>query len=300
MFRLPARAASQRVSVWRKLRKYGALVWKNSAYILPHTPGNMEKFQWLLTEIREYRGDGSVVRAERIEGVSNKEVLASFNKFRAREYERLIRDLRLYLRSAAKRSKAHRRGALARLNRRLAEIAANDVFGCSKRGEAGALIKELEAQALAEEPRGRVRGDTLRGFRRRVWMTRPRPEVDRAASAWLIKNFIDAKARFIFSSDPHAHRGALRFDMFEGEFSHVGDQCTFETLLKRFSLIDKRLLVIAQLVHDADLQDSKFARPEGKAIDLILKGWAQMDWSDEEILRRGFDLFDALYLTLGR
>ncbi len=136
-------------------------------------------------------------------------------------------------------------------------------------------------------------------YRGRIWMTRPRPEVDRVGSAWLIKHFIDPKARFAFSSDPHTYPGAIRFDMFEGEFTHVGDNCTFETLLKRFELRDRRLRLIAQIVHDADLDDDKFGRAGGRAIDLIFKGWARTDWPDEEILKKGFVLFDGLYLSLG-
>ncbi len=119
-------------------------------------------------------------------------------------------------------------------------------------------------------------------------------------SSWLIKHFIDPNARFAFSADPNAHSGAIRFDMFEGEFTHVGDECTFETLLKRFNLRDRRLLQLGELVHDADLGDNKFGRPEGRAVDLILIGWGKMEWRDEKILQKGWELFDALYLTLER
>lgn len=298
MFHLPMQSASQRVSVWRRLQKYGVLAWKNSAYILPHTPSNLEKFQWLATEIRKYRGDASIVQVARIEGASDKGIIALFNSARARDYERLIRDLRLSLRSSVDRGRPRRLDRLARLNRRLAEIAANDQFGCAKRKEAEALIKELEARCHTDSPSGLQGRKKAEEYRRRVWMTRPRPGVDRVSSSWLIKNFIDPKARFTFASDPQARGGVIRFDMFEGEFTHLGDNCTFETLVKRFNLRDRRLRMIAQIVHDADLHDNKFGRAEGKAIDLILSGWGKMDWPDKEILRRGFDLFDALYLTL--
>ena len=299
MFQLPAQRASQRVRVWRKLQRYGSLPWKNSAYILPHSPGNLEKFQWLAAEIRKYRGDASIVRVACIEGASDKEITALFNRARDRDYDRLIRDLRLALRGPAGRSNGRQVGPFARLNRRLSEIASTDVFGCPKRKEAEDLLKELEARVRADPSGVPLNKTKLSPSRGRVWMTRPRPEVDRVGCAWLVKHFIDPKAKFVFSPDPHAHPGALRFDMFEGEFTHVGDDCTFETLLKRFDLRDKRLRLIAQVVHDADLEDNKFGLTEGKALHLVLKGWGKMDWADEEILGRGFDLFDALYLTLG-
>jgi len=160
-------------------------------------------------------------------------------------------------------------------------------------------VKELEARARGNGPYRRGNHQRPGQYRRRVWQTRPRPEVDRVGSAWLIRHFIDAEAKFVFSSDPDAHPGAIRFDMFGGDFTHVGDDCTFETLLKHFNLRDKPLQQIAQIIHDADLEDDKFGRPEGRAIELITKGWGKMDWPDEEILRKGFELFDALYLTVG-
>lgn len=297
MFQLPAAKASQRVSIWRKLQKYGALAWKNSAYVLPHTRGNLEKFHWLAAEIRKNRGDASMVEVVRIEGHKDKDIMAQFNHARARDYEELIRDFRLSFREAAGQSQAQRRGALGRLNRRFTEIAAIDTFGCPKRKEAEDLLNELEAQTAGNEHAG-IGKNSLNRYRERLWMTRPRPGIDRVSSAWLIQHFIDPKARFIFSSDPQAHPGAVRFDMFEGEFTHVGDHCTFETLMKRFKLRDKRVRVIAQIVHDADLNDNKFGRAEGKGLDLIFEGWGRMKLSDHEILRRGFDTLDALYLRL--
>jgi len=298
MFHLSARKASKRVSVWRRLQKYGALNWKNCAYILPLSPSNLERFQWLAAEVQKYQGDASVVEAARIHGCTREQVMTLFNGARAAQYERLVRDTRLALRAAASRSKAQQLLDFSRLNRRLTDANAIDFFGCGKRREAEGLIKELETRA---------RGDLAAGtgtrkkteYRGRVWQTRPRPEVDRVGSAWLIQHFIDARARFVFSPDPEAHPSAVRFDMFGGEFTHLGDDCTFETLMKHFKVRDKCLEQIAQIIHDADLEDSKFGRPEGKAIELITKGWARMDWPDEEILQKGFELFDALYLTVG-
>ncbi len=299
IFKLPALRASQRVRVWRTLRRHGTLPWKKSAHILPYSHGNLEKYQWLAAEIRKYRGEASILKVARIEGTTDKQIISMFNEARSKDYEQLIRDLRLALRTAARQTRPQLRRAFARLNRRMMEVAAIDFFGSHVKKAAESLLKEVEARLNTSE-RGRPRGGrTAHEYRGRVWMTRPRPGVDRVSSAWLICNFIDPKARFVFSANPHAHRGAVRFDMFEGEFTHVGEDCTFETLLKKFKLRDPQLSLIARLVHDADLGDRKFGRPEGKGIDLILTGWGKSDWSDEMILKRGFDLFDALYLTIG-
>lgn len=296
MFQLPARAASQRVSVWRKLKKYGALPWRDSAYILPNTPAHLEKFQWLLAEIRKHRGSGSVLRVADIEGLTHRQVVAMFNDMRRSEYERLIRELRQESRKKRVRDGAGRSGSAQKFRRRFEEISAVDLFECPLRREAQRLLGVLEGRLQDENVRREARN--LQAYRGQTWMTRPRPEVDRVASAWLIWRFIDPGAKFVFSADPPANPGAIRFDMFEGEFTHEGEDCTFETLLRRFNLRDTRLPAIAQIVHDADLEDGKFGRLEGFAIQAILQGWARMGWSDEEVLRRGFDLYDALYQML--
>src|SRR5438132_1164669 len=135
------------------------------------------------------------------------------------------------------------------------------------RKEAEQLMKELEARARGSGAEGTGSHRKTGAYRGRVWQTRPRPEVDRVGSAWLIQHFIDPKARFVFSGEPESSPDAVRFDMFGGEFTHVGDDCTFETLMKRFKLRDKRLKEIAQIIHDGDLDDNKFGRPEGKAIE---------------------------------
>jgi hypothetical protein len=299
MFRLAARRASRRVSVWRKLQKYGTLNWKNCAYILPFNLSNLEKFQWLAAEVQKYQGEASVVDVPRIHGFTNKQVMTMFNSARALQYDGLIRDIRLKLRAAASRSKAEQLLTFSRLNRRLADLNTIDFFGCDRRKQAEELIKELELCARGGGPAGPDKQQKAGRYRGRVWQTRPRPEIDRVGSAWLIRHFIDPKARFVFSSDLEAHAGAVRFDMFGGDFTHVGDDCTFETLVKHFTLRDKPLQQIAQIIHDADLEDNKFGRPEGKGVELITKGWNKMNWSDQEILRRGFQMFDALYLMLG-
>ena len=100
-------------------------------------------------------------------------------------------------------------------------------------------------------------------YKSRVWVTRPRPGIDRSASAWLIRHYIDKKARFSFAGEEHVPPKAVPFDMFQGGFGHRGEDCTFETLRKSFRIRDKRVGVIGQIIHDADLLDEKFGRKEG-------------------------------------
>jgi hypothetical protein len=133
----------------------------------------------------------------------------------------------------------------------------------------------------------------------RLWITRPRPGIDRVSSAWLIRRFIDPKAKFVFGAEPTAHADAIPFDMFCPQgFGHRGEDCTFETLCKEFSIRDARVRRIAEIIHDADLGDEKFARPEGQGLDRVLNGWAKQELPDDELLERGTELIEGLYESL--
>ena len=157
------------------------------------------------------------------------------------------------------------------------------------------LLRKLEGDQRGEVISPKV---NPREYRGRTWLTRPRPEIDRVGSAWLIRKFIDPRAKFIFAKTISAKTRTVSFDMLDADFSHRGDDCTFETLLKSFEIYDKSARQIGEMIHDADLDDQKFERNECIGIDRVLKGWAREGISDQEILRRGFDCFDALYAFL--
>jgi len=137
-------------------------------------------------------------------------------------------------------------------------------------------------------------------WQNRIWLTRPRPGIDRSASAWLIRTYIDSKARFAFANDDSKRPSAVPFDMFGPRgFGHRGDDCTFETLRKEFGITDQRVRVFAEMIHDADLRDEKFGRPEALGIDAVLHGWQATKITDAELLRRGMELIAALYTSIG-
>jgi hypothetical protein len=164
------------------------------------------------------------------------------------------------------------------------------------RERAEAAVEKLGGIHIAPGKKGPLR--TKNEFANRVWQTRPRPGIDRSASAWLIVNLIDAKARFKFAQEPIA--GAVRFDMYQpGGFGHRGDDCTFETLLREFKLQSKPLKVLAEMIHDADLKDEKYGRTEAIAVDKILKGWMSKGMPDDELLTKGMELIDGLYRSIG-
>lgn len=294
IFSLPAKRASERVQVWRKLRRHGALPLRSSGYVLPNNATNQERFEWLAAAIRKYKGEASVVQVHAIDDLPSETLVQRFVEARSRDYQFLIRELQK-IRPTSKGLSAQ----VARLHKQFQEIGAIDFFTSPLRGRVETLLDRLDSVnrlAAKKTLPGRIKREYLD----RTWMTRPRPGIDRVSSAWLIRRFIDIKAAFLFASDPRQHPEAIPFDMFQnaGGFGHCGEDCTFETLRKEFRIRDRRVATIAQIIHDADLADDKFGRVEGLGLDRVLIGWAQQGVSDEELLRRGMELIAGLYDSL--
>ncbi|HXU21486.1 MAG TPA: chromate resistance protein ChrB domain-containing protein [Verrucomicrobiae bacterium] len=291
-FTLPMKSASQRVQVWRKLQRYGAIPLGNSGYLLPNNPAAQERFEWLATAIRKYAGDASVVKVQSIDNLSTPQLVGRFAEARGRDYQELIRELRKILSGRERKSTP---GRLSRLRARFLEIAQVDFFNSPLQKRVEELLARADASPAPTEET--VKADP-REYVGRAWITRPRPGIDRSASAWLIQRFIDKKARFIFGPEDRVPREAVPYDMFHGGFGHRGEDCTFETLQKQFRIHDRKVRVIGEMIHDADLFDEKFGRREGFGIDEVLNGWAKQGIPDGELLKRGMQLIEALYHSL--
>jgi hypothetical protein len=295
LVRLPATHSAERVAIWRKLKKSGAIQIQTSTYVLPDDPPRYETFQWLTQHIRDAGGDTTLVRVREIEGWSNERLIDLFNAARAKEYASLREMLGPLIASAGRTSKLG--GKLERIRKQFREIREADFFDSPKGRDLEMVLRKLEGPQPTSKTQPKLEP---RDFRGRIWLTRPRPEIDRVGSAWLIRKFIDPKAKFVFESKRPPSQHVLTFDMLHGDFSHDGDDCTFEALIRRFGIQDQAARKIAEMIHDADLDDEKFQRNECIGIDRILKGWAKQGLPDKEILRRGFECFDALYAFLRR
>ena len=296
LYGLPTKKGAARVNLWRQLKKCGALPLKTSAYLLPDKPEHPSGCNGWPNKCATAPVRPPSSHVTEIEGLGGKEIVRLFNEARAIDYIALLASLNELIAQNKKRLAESFPDALEKLRRQFEEIRKIDFFECPRAQDAQMLLKR--AANLRTGRQKKPPSLAAKKFFGKTWLTRPRPEIDRVGSAWLIRKFIDPKARFIFSADPAKHPDAIPYDMFDVEFSHHGDDCTFETLVKRFGITDRAALKIAEMVTDADLEDGKFQTSECVGLDRILKGWGKGGLSDEELLQRGGDCFDALYQQL--
>jgi len=298
---LPAKPAYLRVKIWRRLQALGAVALKGSVYALPHNDETQEDLQWLLKEIAEGGGEGFVCEARMSGGLSDENVQSLFSTARESDYETLISDACALSESLGEDpgDLSAAQTQLGRLKKRLAQVVAIDFFQAEGRAAAERVLHDLDellnaAPAWAAPDPGSA---SLSDLKARTWVTRRGVHVDRIACAWLIRRFIDPEAtfKFVAAKDYRPNPGELRFDMFEAEFTHEGDRCSFEVFLQRFEIEDTALRAIAEVIHDLDIKDGKFGRPEtfgiGRMLDAVAAGHA----TDEDRIARGSAMFDDLY-----
>jgi hypothetical protein len=294
---LPAHPTSLRVRTWRRLHQIGALAVKHAVHALPDSDDAREDFEWLKTEIVAGGGFATVFVAEAIDSWSHDALVEEFRRSREEAYTALARQAEaLVRRMSGRRQPAPR--SVAQLRQRLAAIEQVDFFGSAGRDRVLALVRTIEAGgSRGRRPGGPKAGGPAEPYRARLWVTRPRPGVDRMASAWLIRRFVDPEATFAFAADRETSPStSVPFDMFGVEFSHRGEQCTFEVLCETFQLQEPALAKIAAIVHDLDLKDARFGSSEAPAIGAVIDGLRLAHADDHQLLSSGITLFEALYL----
>lgn len=303
---LPPKPDYFRVKIWRRLQRLGAVAIKNSVYVLPKNDQTQEDFQWVLREIVEGGGEASLCEARFVDGLTDDQVEALFQTARSSEYGEIVEQARRLAEIPLPEGpiedsrRTQNEVDLARLKRRLADVVGIDFFGAPGREAAEGLVSGVEAR-MHERRTGKQIAVAARSRREdlqeKTWVTRKGIHVDRMASAWFIRRFIDSSARFKFVS-PKGYKplpGELRFDMFEAEFTHEGDRCTLEVLMERTGVNEPAGGRIAEIVHDIDLKDGKFGRQETPGIEQLIAGIAMAHKDDLVRLERGCAVFDDLY-----
>jgi hypothetical protein len=296
---LPPRPSNLRVHVWRRLQQVGAVSLRNSVYVLPNTSETCEDFDWVREEIAARGGQVSVLAADAIDGYTDDELREAFRRARATDYDALIRDAKaLAKRFGTRRRFTALRGMqadVAKLRERFRVIKAADYFESPRGGEALSSLETLEG-ALPGTSMTPTESAVLGpdAFRRKVWVTRPHPGIDRMASAWLIRRFIAPDATFAFGLPPTT-KGRIPFDMPDVEFGHKGAECTYETLVRRFGISDPAAIRIGHVVHDLDFKELTFGLPETQTIGRLVEGLRDGSVTDDALLQDGIRVVEALY-----
>ena len=295
---LPVKPDYIRVKVRRRVRKLGAVLLRNSVYVLPRTDTTLEDLHWLANEIVADGGEATICSATLLSGVSDADLESLFRAERGADYLAIAE-------SANGIAPGDPRGVdeLNGLRRKLAAVRTLDFFDAPERDGAERAIQDAEARLRPTDMADANDERSPAVPRGSIWVTRRDVFIDRIASAWLIRRFIDSAARFQFvNATGYRHApGEIRFDMYRGEFTHVGDRCTFETLLARFDLEgDAALRAIGAVVHDIDCKDEKFGREETAGIAAVVRGIALATDDDEQRVARGAFVFDGLYQQLRR
>jgi hypothetical protein len=302
---LPSNPSNLRVRTWRRLQQLGAIPVKQAVYVLPDTPGTREDFEWLKVEVTSAGGDASVFAADSVDARSDDALRDQFRRSREEAYAELARDVEKALKQIS-RSRHPRSGRdpgterlLQVFRDRLTAIEKIDFFGSAGRDRATALLQQLVNRSSAGRASGtaaQTASDDSTAYRGRLWVTRPRPGVDRMASAWLIRRFIDPDARFAFATDPDSvPEDAVPFDMFGVQFSHQGDGCTFETLCSAFAIRGPAIARLKAIVHDLDLKDTRFDALDAPTVGTVIEGLQLAYADDDALLAQGMTLFDSLY-----
>lgn len=313
-YSVPSRPVSNRMKVWRKLLKAGAVQLKGAVYILPFSDEHYEFLQWLVSEVFSMKGEGAIVSIEKVDTMQDAEIAALFDRQREDDYQavaKAVDDLERKLQSIRKGASYPDmrvfRAAYGKAIKDFEEIQKTDFFtsaaGRSLRARLEKANNELVRlsgfDSRPERP-AEVRSRSVESYLGKTWITRRRPFVDRMASAWLIRRFIDRNASFGFIDEKDfaaAPKGPVLFDIRGGEFTHTGDLCTFETLVKAFGIKDKAVRKIGEIVHELDVKDGKYSAAEASGLEEILSGLRKAVKEDAELLERGMSVFEMLYLS---
>ena len=302
VYQLPAKRSPARVKVWRRLQRIGAVLLKNSAWVMPQSDEAREDFEWLKGEVAASGGDAMILEAHALRPATQDEIVGTFRAARALDFEAVRKQAARLADRAVKRRATRATGralpqAVRRLRERLRELETIDFFPSAARAEVTQLVAQLErlargGQTMKTTADAALETLPVRRYKNKVWVTRPRPGVDRMASAWLIRRSIDPKAAFTFRAKPRGDE--IPFDMFSGELGHHGGLCTFETIAARFAVRDAAVAQIGQIVHDLDLKDVRYNRPESPAIGRLVDGLRRTHKDDAALLEHGIGMFEAL------
>ena len=299
---LPTQPSAVRLRIWRSLKALGCAALRDGAYLLPQEQASA--LEELAAEVLQHGGTASVLTLSPRDDRQRLELLAQFDRSEAFvAWQQTARALLTGLDGLSETEARRRARGVADALQTLQRI---DYYpgpaAEQAQAELALLRRALDLRFSRGEPQG-IAGDVARldaaKFQRKRWATRARPWVDRLASAWLIRRFIDPLAKFVWLNDPaHAPRGVVGFDFDGARFTHVGQRVTFEVLMASFRLDqDPRLQPIAAAVHYLDA--GGIPVPQAVGLEAVLAGLRELHAKDDDLVNAAAAMFDALYALPG-
>ncbi len=315
-YTVPAKPGNLRMKVWRRLIKIGAVSLKGSVYLLPFSEDHLEALHWLTGEVSSLGGEAAFAKVEGIETMGDEEIVSLFQAPRQNDYAPIataLEALEVQLSSLEQQQDPKGLGGSRRPSRSCSKtigLFRASIFSHSPSGSSlqerlehfGERFTQLTAQPQAERPKP-AGPRSKEDYQGKVWVTRRHPFVDRMASAWLIRSFIDPRARLPFwrkIRPPPGFPDAVSFDLPGGDLPHEQDRCTFEVLFEAFSLRGNTLGQIAEVVHELDLKDGKFSHPQASGVESILLGIRKTAKDDREAVEEGIKTFERLHAALSK
>jgi uncharacterized membrane protein len=301
LVQLPTRPAAPRIKLWRRLQQLGSIALRGSVYVLPNTASAREDFEWLRSEVLAAGGQASIMAARALSDEEDEVIAKTFRDARSEDYQRLTNDVQGIAKGSSLTPSARRAAekALRGARQELSRIEAIDFGGSPHRDAAVAAMTALAGRidrGRRKEAMPSTASLTPADYRGRTWITRPRPGVDRMSSAWLIRRFIDPRAKFAFDpAKPSTASRQVPFDMFGVEFGHDGDRCTFEVLAHRFGIDDPAVRRLGEIVHDVDLKEDRYGHPESPVVNELVEGLRRAHADDHQLLEHGITMFGGLY-----
>ncbi len=301
---IPAKPTYSRAKIWRRLQQVGAVPIKQAVYVMPDSEQNHEDLSWIAKEIIESGGEAVLLNGDLLEGLTDDQVIDIFQKVRRADYKKIQTEAREVMDSyhTGKTNDAllsEYKAALHKLNKSFSVSSAIDFFPVPEQSQLESFLADMETIFRGATVNNSVQVSKNTDFSGKTWVTKRNVYVDRMASAWFIKRFIDSEAHFKFIKETRYQpaNNELRFDMLEAEYTHQGDLCTFEVLVQTFCTNDRGLQQIAKLIHDIDLKDDAFALPETAGIHALLDSIVATNNDDLQRIKQASIILDGLLVN---
>ncbi|MBI4805554.1 MAG: chromate resistance protein [Desulfovibrio sp.] len=301
-FSLPAKNQSGRMRVWRRLTGLGAVIIKNAFYVLPVRADLHEQLLWLVKEVEGLGGEALFLETAPPANMCGEDIALKLTQARDADWQTMEQELLPLLDQARQPAsdRAHLEAAHRRLGKRAGSLRDIDYFPSGRGARVEGLVAEL-ALLLSGEAAPNVT-PTLpalspENFKGAVWVTRERPYIDRLASFWLVRRYLDPDAAIAFvpaEDKPAKKVGTVRFDMADAEFTHVGSLTTFEVLCESFRLTWRIPSRFREVIRAIDLNELETGPAEAPGVKQVLDGFVHSIPGDALLVEQTLALFDAL------